>query len=148
MERVALLEARMTELETLRQPHPSSPIGAFRMTTGATPLGHGHAHSVGLVFLKRPLPLLAAVECTLIASIALAKSHQFEMELVRAVLAIQLQTRQSKVSRSLVGQYLKSNSLNHTIFKFRTICRSAERLGLVTMGNGGQHQEWISLPNA
>lgn len=78
--------------------------------------------------------------------IGLSGSYHSEKELVKAIKVLQGQTGQVQLARSVIGQYLVSTGLDDKRFKFRTVCRSAERLGMVEMGEGGPHPQWICLP--
>jgi hypothetical protein len=66
------------------------------------------------------------------------------MRLVEAIKVVQEQTRQVYPARSVVGQYLVSVGADDKHYKFRTICRNAERMGLIKMGTG-LGGEWITL---
>ncbi|KAJ9125246.1 hypothetical protein QFC22_000201 [Naganishia vaughanmartiniae] len=88
------------------------------------------------------------------AAVALAASvvrpvtvgpHASEKNLVAAVQAVQYRIGDPCPARSLVASQMICAGAKDPNYKFRTICRSAERLGWVELGVDEYGLEWIAL---
>lgn len=67
------------------------------------------------------------------------------MNLVEAIKDVQKQTGSQYPSRSLVAQHMILMGTQDKVLTFKTICKRAEKCGLVELGSSGPGSEWITV---
>lgn len=72
-------------------------------------------------------------------------SYSSEMNLVEAIKDVQKQTGSQYPSRSLVAQHMILMGTQDKVLTFKTVCKRAEKCGLVELGSSGPGSEWITL---
>jgi hypothetical protein len=67
------------------------------------------------------------------------------MNLVEAIKDVQKQTGSQYPSRSLVAQHMILMGTQDKVLTFKTVCKRAEKCGLVELGSSGPGSEWITV---
>lgn len=67
------------------------------------------------------------------------------MNLVEAIKDVQRQTGTTYPARSLVAQHMILMGTQDKVLTFKTVCKRAEKCGLVELGSSGPGSEWITV---